>query len=695
MVFCLSPKWWRVCCAWCCMGVLCAGAALHAQQADTLSRELQQVVVTGLKEETLQKTVMNVVPVSVTEMKHSGSFNIADGLSKVPGISQLSTGLAISKPVIRGLYGNRVLVLLSGLRFDNQQWQDEHGLGLSDIGIERVEVIKGPVAVLYGTDAIGGLINVVEERKADDGKLLLDFNTRFHSNNLGSLSDIGIKGTRNNKWWRVRIGAETHADYADGKNKRALNSRSGGYYLKGTYGFAKNNLVSENTYHFSLNDYGFIMNDILDFMKEDARYTRKLNGPFHRVMLNVLSSRNTFSLPHSKLKFDVGFQSNSRQENEGGGRISLNMLLTSALYHLEWIKPLTEHLEVIVSQNSSYENNTNFGARKIIPDAHMLEAGLSGFLKYYTPQVVIETGAGINNRWTKTLLTPTVNTPDKGNEVTPFSRFRLSFNGLLGATINPVQGLNVKVNVATGLRAPNLAELSSNGLREGTYRYEIGNMHLKNEQNVNLEVSTAYNGKWFSYAIGGYVNLFDHFIYIAPTAEQIFGFRIYRYRQQNALFAGADGELEFTPQGKLNGLSIGLKGAYVYSIAKNGQFIPFTPAPKLSPSVEYTCRISKTVSSLFVKAGIDYLFAQHRTAPDELPTPSYYLLNALVGSSFSFSKTKLMVSIAGNNLLGAVYYDHLSRLKEFGINNIGRNITINISIPITLNYSIKPKQKQL
>jgi iron complex outermembrane receptor protein len=675
--------------------LLCSVAVLQAQQADTLSRELEQVVVTGLKEETLGKTVMNVVPMSATDMQRSGSYNIADGLSKLPGVSQLSTGLAISKPVIRGLYGNRILVLLSGLRFDNQQWQDEHGLGLSDIGIDRVEVIKGPMAVLYGTDAVGGLINVVEERKADDGKLMLDLNTRFHTNNLGSLTDIGMKGTRNNTWWRVRVGGETHADFADGKNKRALNSRSGGYYFKGTYGFAKNKVVSENTYHFSLNDYGFIMNDILDFMDEDARYTRKLNGPFHRVMLNVLSSRNTFSLPHSKVKFDAGFQSNSRQENEGGGRISLNMLLTSVLYHLEWIKPVTEHLEVIVSQNSSYENNTNFGARKIIPDAHMLEACLSGFLKYYTPKVIIETGVGINNRWIKTLLTPTVNTPDKGNEINPFSRFRVSFNGLIGATINPIEGWNVKVNVATGLRAPNLAELSSNGLREGTYRYEIGNIHLKNEQNINLDVSTAYNGKWFSYAVSGYVNMFDHFIYIAPTPEQLFGFRIYRYVQQNALFAGGDGELEYTPQGKLKGLSIGLKGAYIYSVGKNGNYIPFTPAPKLSPSVEYACRISKTVSSFFVKTGVDYLFAQHRTASQESPTPSYYLLNASVGSEFSFSKAKLIVSVAGNNLLGATYYDHLSRLKEFGINNIGRNITINISIPVTLNYLFKTKQKQL
>lgn len=666
-----------------------------AQQVDTTAVEFRQVVITGLKEVETTQTVMDVVTMNATDMKREGSFNVADGLARLPGVTQLSTGPAISKPVIRGLYGNRILVLLSGLRFDNQQWQDEHGLGLSDIGVDRVEIIKGPMAVLYGTDAVGGLINVIEEGRASEDKLLVDFNTRFHSNTMGTLTDVGIRGKRNNKWWRARIGGESHADYGDGSNVRALNSRSQGYYFKGTLGIQNRNLVSENTYHFSMNDYGFIMNDILDFMDEDARYTRKLNGPFHRVILNVVSSRNTVQLKKSQLKIDGGFQSNSRQENEGGGKISLNMLLTSGLYHLEWLKPINEHVEFIFSQNTSYENNTNFGARKIIPDAHMLEAGLSAFAKARSGNVVLEAGAGINNRWIKTLLTPLVNTPDKGSDITPFSRFRVSFNGLLGASVNPVYGLNIKANVATGLRAPNLAELSSNGLREGTYRYEIGDMNLKNEQNLNLDLSITHRHVWVNYSVSGYVNMFDNFIYMAPTNETIYGFRIYRYRQQNALYAGTEGELEFTPQGKVTGLGISAKASYIYSIGKDGNYIPFTPAPKVAPAIKYTRNLGKRVRSFFVKAAFEYVFAQNRVAPEEQPTPSYYLLHASIGSEFVFGKGSVILSVVGSNLLGATYYDHLSRLKEFGVNNMGRNITINISVPLVFNYSTKSKTKQL
>jgi iron complex outermembrane receptor protein len=111
----------------------------------------------------VKETSFNIQSLSIGKIRQSGALNISDALSKLPGISQLTTGPAISKPVIRGLYGNRVLAVLSGLKFDNQQWQDEHGLGLNDVGIDRIEVIKGPASLLYGSEAIGGILNIIEE----------------------------------------------------------------------------------------------------------------------------------------------------------------------------------------------------------------------------------------------------------------------------------------------------------------------------------------------------------------------------------------------------------------------------------------------------------------------------------------------------------------------------------------------------
>src|SRR5437870_5519050 len=139
---------------------IAASAQTDTTKNDT-RYELQEVVVTGFQPNNPKYTSINIEPYSLQQINEKAPFNLSDALAKLPGISQITTGNSISKPVIRGLYGNRILVLLSGLRFDNQQFQDEHGLGLSQIGIDRVEVIRGPASLLYGTEAIGGVINVI------------------------------------------------------------------------------------------------------------------------------------------------------------------------------------------------------------------------------------------------------------------------------------------------------------------------------------------------------------------------------------------------------------------------------------------------------------------------------------------------------------------------------------------------------
>lgn len=654
-------------------------------QIDTNVHTFKEVQVTGFKEEKRTTTSVNIASLSAQEMRNSGTFNISDGLSKMAGISQLTTGVAISKPVIRGLYGNRILTLLSGLRFDNQQWQDEHGLGLSDVGIDRVEVIKGPLAILYGTDAVGGVLNVIEENKAPENKIAFDYNLRFNTNTLGGITDIGVKGNRNNKWWRIRAGAESNADYTDGNNNRILNSRFNGYYFKGSFGTQKKNWMSENNYNFSFNNFGFIMNDIYDFLKPDARYRHTLDGPHHSVILNILSSQNTCVLKKGVLKLNLGFQSNSRREDEGGGQVSLNMLLSTGQYNLQYITALSEKVELIVSHASSFENNTNFGGRVIIPDANLFETSLSALFKFHWEHVIVEAAAGINNKWIKTLLTRSVNTPDK--LISPFSQNRLAGNGMLGITFNPDNHWNVKLNAASGLRAPNLAELASNGLHEGIFTYEIGDPKMKNERNINIDASISYESKYVRFAGAAFYNQFFNYIYLAPTTETFFGFPVYRFKQQNAHLTGAEVEFDITPQGKCKGLE--WKEVFSTLVGKtgDGNYLPFIAPPKILSSLKYQNDINQKIKNMFGCIGLDYVFEQNKFAPLESKTKSYYLLNASFGFDVAVKRGSVNISVMGNNLLGAQYYDHLSRFKNYGIHNIGRNIQLMLRVPLLFNYS--------
>jgi iron complex outermembrane receptor protein len=651
--------------------------AVSAQEpmADTL----KEVVVTGISTTGASYTSQNIESISIKEMQQQGAMNLADALAKSPGISQMTTGISIAKPVIRGLYGNRILVLLSGLRFDNQQWQDEHGMGLSYIGIDRTEVIRGPASVLYGTDALGGVINIIEEKPDTGDHHSFDINTRFFSNTLGTLTDAGYMNRNGNKWSRLRVGFESHGDYSDGNNNRVLNSRNSGYYLKTGMGFLKGRWRSENTYNFSLNNYGFIMEDLHDFFDPDARWSRSMAGPHHIVLLNIGGSNNTLYLDKSVLNIHTGVQSNLRMEDEGGGQISLNMHLVSLLNTLKWEKQLGQRTLFIASNQLTSENNTNYGARIIVPDANLMEASGSVFIRHYFKKLVMEAGAGVSDKYIRTFETARLNSPDK--EMHPFARNHVSVNGIAGFSLNPTEELNIKSNISTGFRAPNLAELSSNGLHEGIFHYEIGDPDLKIEQNINIDLTMEGEKEWCFASLSGFGNRFFNYIYLAPVPEEFFGFPIYRFKQQDALLYGGEAIFNLNlPSAKW--LQWKNSGSIIYGKLDDGNNLPFIPATKITTAFHLQKEKAGRAAQLYIEPEYQYVFRQDRPAKYETTTPAYSLVNLGAGMLLPVKSTTLDISISCHNLLNEAYADHLSRLKDFGILNPGRNVMVHVRIPL-------------
>lgn len=650
---------------------------LFAQNTDTLKVvNLKEVVVTAYKEMPRQETSFSIEALKIDSLSLQGNYNLTDLIAQTPGVEMLSTGPAISKPVIRGLYGNRILVLLSGLKFDNQQWQEEHGLGLSDIGLSRVELIKGPIGVLYGSEAMGGVINLVEEEKPAAGTHESDVSMKFNTNTLGGMLQGGYKVNKGKTWWRLRMGIENNADYSDGNKDRVLNSRFKGYYLKATWGKEKERWSSTTNFMSSFNQSGFIFNDVYTFITPDARWSRDLSvNPSHLVFLNILSSENKFYLNNgSKLNLNIGVQSNERMENEGGGAISLNMHLLTFQYLLKWEKSLSKSNRLIVSHLGSFENNTNFGSRKIVPDANMQEANISGFLEStLRPNLILENGMGVGEKWIKTFLTPTVNESQK--EIDPFNKFSPYYNFFSGLTYFPSQNFNLKLNIATGVRIPNLAELSSDGLHEGVFTYEIGDPDLANEQNLSFNLYTNFTYKLINLSFSPFYNLFYNYVYLAPTTEDWFGFPVYRYMQQNARQYGTEASIELVP---LRNLKTCIAYSGMISKTEDGNYTPYIPAQKITPAISYELQLKKLPLHLYSNA--DYVFSQDHVAPNETPTPSYWLLNAGASTTFSKNSTTYKLSISANNILNTAYYDHLSRLKNFGLLNMGRNIVVGLKI---------------
>jgi len=660
------------------MGV---GENCLAQDQDTIP-VMKEVVVSGIRTSLVKETSFNIQSLSIGKIRQSGALNISDALSKLPGISQLTTGPAISKPVVRGLYGNRVLAVLSGLKFDNQQWQDEHGLGLNDVGIDRIEVIKGPASLLYGSEAIGGILNIIEEVSNRPGEKNGEVNVGLFSNTYGLSVDGGIRSGSEKKNWSVRAGLNSNADYSDGDNNRIQNSRFTGYYLKGSYGFIKNKWTSVNHFMSSLDNFGFITGDNSNSFLYDGRWSRSMKGPHHTVFVNVLSSQNKINLKKSSLDVNLGFQSNLRLEDEGDNHISLNMLLSTFLWHIMWNKQLNSTTELVLSNNSQFENNTNYASRIIIPDANMIESGFSGFIKSKTGELVLETGIGISLRNIHTFETPGVNTPDKS--IAPFNKTLPSVNGSVGLAWNPNNSWNLKTNIGTGFRSGNLAELSSDGLHEGTLRYEIGDPNLKIEQNINSEVSINYSSRYFQISVAAYLNHFLNYIYLAPTGTQYLGFDVFRYKQFDVNLYGSESMLAVNFP-FYERLRFETNFSVVTGRLSDGTYLPFIPPAKWTQQLQFRFENGKRLSNVSFFVISEEHFVQDHPAEFETPTDAYWLLNAGIHGNWQTKSRTLVFSVTGNNLFNRNYYDHLSRFKEYGIHNIGRNIIVHLSIPFTIH----------
>lgn len=645
--------------------------------------QFPEVVVYGTNNVANDKTANTISQIDVVDMRTSGAINLSDGISKIPGVSQLTTGSGISKPVIRGLYGNRIQTVLYGLRFDNQQWQDEHGLGLSDVGIDRVEIIKGAASLLYGSEAMGGVINIIEEKSAPVNTVKADFATRFFSNTYGNATDVGVNGATEKINWRVRFGEDSHADYSDGNNTRVLNSRFGGYYAKAGFGFNKKNWVSQNNYMYTKSNFGFLMDTVMLKDTPDDRMSRSFDRPHHTVNLNIFSSQNSFFLKRSKLKANLGFQNNNRQEQEGGNKISLNMLLNSYIANVVWTKLIREKIEVNFGTQDFYQTNTNLGARTIIPDAKVFESSAYTYIKANLHHLVIEGGLRGDVRSIETFSTGTINTDPSGpgNKIIPFSRLYNALNGSLGLSWFDSKHFNIKSNFSSGYRSGNLAELSSNGLHEGTYRYEIGNIDMKIEQNICGDLSVAYRSSLIDLSGAAYSNRFLNYIYLAPSNTEYLGFQIYNYIQQNSTIQGVEMLADIHPE-KIKSINWITSYSYIYGTLDNGNYLPFIPAPKLNSDLKLSFRNSKKISEFYFKPGVTYVFKQNRPGDFETATPEYYLLNASACVTIKNPKNLIQISVSGNNLLNATYFDHLSRFKYYGIYNIGRNISLNFKIII-------------
>ena len=634
---------------------------------------MDEVIVSTAFNKIQSQNVMKVEHSTIKELQQKGTSTLIEGLATIPGVSQVSTGTSIGKPVIRGLSGNRVLVYSQGVRMENQQFGDEHGLGLNDAGIESVEVIKGPASLLYGSDALGGVLYLNPEKFANAGTFQTNFSQKFFSNTLGSNSTLGLKTSTENWKFLARGTYNTHSDYKIAKGDRVTNTRYNETDFKTGIGYSNSKFSSVFRYNFNKLDLGIPENGVAEQTK-----SKITQFPSQAIDNNLLSLNNIFFFKNSKLDVDLGYIDNDRSELADGNIAVLHMKLKTFNYDAKYHLPKIGNFESIVGIQGMHQTNANSGEEYLIPDATTNDFGFFGTGVYEWKSNVLQAGLRFDNR---NISTTAQGVSGEEGSFKAIDKSFDSFNASLGYKTNLNKDLSLRLNVASGFRAPNLAELASNGVHEGTNRYEVGNSDLKTEQNLQTDLNLEYKSSHFEFFANGFYNHINNYIYTSPTGAIIAENFVFDYIQNDATLFGGEIGLHFHPH-PLDWLHYETSFETVTGKKQNGDYLPLIPANNWNNTIRTEFKIKNWLEDGFATLNVSSTFNQNNVSGFETKSNGYTLLNLGFGGTVKFGKTIFDLNLNGNNLLDKEYTAHLSRLKTDGIPNIGRNIILGLNFNI-------------
>ncbi|MBD0832655.1 TonB-dependent receptor [Aestuariibaculum sediminum] len=657
---------------------------------DASAIEMEDIIISTPFHKLQSENVMKVERASVKDLNANGAINLIDGISNIAGVESVTTGLSIGKPVIRGLSANRVLVYTQGVRLENQQFGGEHGLGVSSSGVESVEVIKGPASLLYGSDALGGVLYLNPEKFAAEGTSKGDLGGNYFSNTQGFNTGAGYKASENNFKFLFRGNLSEHSDY-NTSDYRVTNTRFREQDFKAGIGYQENSFKTDFRYNVNHSKLG-----IPEEIGEQSTLKTPLL-PFQDITNHVFSSKTTIFLNASKLDINLGYIYNDRKEFEDEHHhdeeehedehleeheeehheeheeehheehefleAALQMKLKTANYDIKYTLPELGKFETIIGVQGMHQVNTNYGEEQLIPDATTNDFGVMGTSHIHFNNLDIQLGARYDNR--------------KINVVSGLNRDFNSFNGALGIKTNLSQNLTARFNFASGFRAPNLAELTSDGIHHASNRYEVGNSDLNNEQNFQWDLALEYKNEHVEFFANGFYNKVNDYIYLSPNGAITNNTPVYDYIQNDAKLYGGEVGLHIHPH-PIHWLHIESSFETVTGKQDNDNYLPLIPANSLSNvlRVEFE-RPWLNNAYAFVK--LASTFNQNNVGIFETTTDGYNLLSAGFGGSFSLFKNEATINISGTNLTNKTYINHLSRLKPDGIFNMGRNISIGLN----------------
>lgn len=605
---------------------------------------------------------------------------LGETLSKTPGVRSTYFGPAASRPVIRGLDGDRVRILQNGLNtIDASATSVDHAVSFDPVSVGRIEIVRGPASVLYGPNAIGGVVNVIDGRIPDhriEAPIQGSLGTRYSSNSDGIGGDFQLEGGVGGFAWHLEGYRRQDQDLripgdARSARLRAIdplpsgekeeNGRLENSYLN-NQGFSAGSSYIWDGGYFGLSysgfdtDYGSPAEKDVSIDLEQRRWD--FHGAFHRPFQGIKEIDYRFGLSDYQHTEYEGGEPGTTFTNQGyDGRLEITH---------EKLGPLEGAFGYQI-QRSDFEAT---GEEKFLPEvltqSHSLflfeEAALGGHFKLQ---------GGL--RYDHTSVDASED-PDFG------PRRKRDFDGVsgsLGIVYTPADDYTVALSTSWTERAPTYQELFADGPHVATGAFEIGDDQLGAEEALGLDLSLRKTAGCVTGSVTGFYNRFSRFIGQFPTGELEDGLPVYAYRGTGAEFYGIEAETTFhllgpvespeksapasatAPASADDRLDLQLRADYVRAKdTRSGD-----PLPRISP--------------FHASAGLDYqherfgaslegVFSarQNKVADNELPTDSYFMVNAAVTYRIPMKDTTLDLYVKGVNLTDEEAREHTSFLKD-------------------------------
>ncbi|MDB5201669.1 MAG: TonB-dependent receptor [Ferruginibacter sp.] len=693
--------------------------------------ENNAVVVTGVSKATeLKKMPFQVSVMRKEELLQTTSTNIMEAITRKPGISTISSGPAVSKPLIRGLGYNRVLTINDGVRQEGQQWGDEHGIEIDETSVNKIEILKGPASLIYGSDAMAGVINILTNVPVQTNSMKFNLGSNYQTNNRLRTLYGNWAGNKQGFSWNAYSSLKAAADYKNKYDGYVFNSKfnehnlGGSLGLNGRWGYShlllSNFNLKTGLVEGERDNQGFFMRALPGGLSRRAT-SADFNSttpaiPYQHIRHFKIASDNNVKFGQNRLALNVGWQRNQREEfgnPDNANERALYFDLKTFTYTTQLHFGDFDGWKTSVGANGMHQVNTNRGVEQLIPDYALDDIGGYGFLQKDFKKLSVSGGARYDSRHIKVhdLLDGAM------IKSAAFNKSFQNFSGSAGLAFQAIKSLNLKLNIARAFRAPAIPELASNGSHEGTNRYEYGDPDLKSELSTQTDAAIEFTNQHFSLNVAAYINSFKNFIFYRKLEAAAGGdstlivhgstLTAFKFDQRASTLAGMEIVLDMHPH-PLDWLhlenSFSMVAGRFKEAIEGSSNIPFMPAPKLLTELRADFKkFGSSAKDFYIKFEIENNFKQSRIFTaygTETPTPAYKLFNAGIGTDIINKKRKTLfiVNLAANNIGDLAYQNHLSRLKygpenlatgRTGVYNMGRNFSLKINIPISVSLKEK------